>query len=135
MTARARIDSQRYADLLATVLPKVIETEEENERMLKVVEHLLEKGDERTPEEKALTRLLVLLIEAFEEEHYELSAATPAEVLKHLMQARELQPSDLWDLFGSKGLTSDVLSGKREISKGKARLLGEFFHVPYTLFL
>jgi len=37
--------------------------------------------------------------------------------------------------FGSKGITSEVLNGKRGISKEMARKLGEIFHVPPAVFI
>jgi hypothetical protein len=49
-------------------LPKVITTEEENERALAVVESLMEKGERNmTPEEDALLELLTGLIHDFED--------------------------------------------------------------------
>jgi HTH-type transcriptional regulator/antitoxin HigA len=51
------------------------------------------------------------------------------------MEQRDLRPRDLWDTFGSKGITSEVLSGKRGISIAMARKLANFFHVGTELFL
>jgi len=137
MTApNTAIDRRKYARLLAKTVPAVIETEEQNERMLREVERLIDKGEDRlSPEEKALFKLMVKLIEDFEEQHYQLNAATPLTILKELMTARGLQPKDLWDVFGSKSLTSEVLNGNREISKSKAKALAEFFHVSAELFI
>ena len=44
--AARKIDPKRYKRLLSQTMPVVIETEEENERMLAVVEKLMEKGEE-----------------------------------------------------------------------------------------
>lgn len=117
------------------MMPVAIETEEENERMLAVVEKLMDKGEDISAEEEALLRLLVTLIQDFEEKYYHPQDATPLEVLHHLMEARELKPRDLWELFGSKGITSEVLNGKRSISKTQARKLADFFHVSADLFI
>lgn len=88
-----------------------------------------------TPEEEKLLDLMVELIEKFEEEHYPIGPSTPLRMLKHVMEARDLKPKDLWPVFGSKGLTSDVLSGTRQISKAKAKALAEFFKVSVELFV
>jgi len=86
--------------------------------MLREVERLIDKGHNNlSPEEKALFKLMTRLIEDFEEQHYQLNAATPVTILKELMAARNLQPKDLWEVFGSKSLTSEVLNGNRDISK------------------
>ena len=116
-------------------MPVVIETEEENARMLAIVEKLMQKGEELSAEEEKLLKLLVRLIEDFEERFYRPSEATPLEVLNHLMEARGVKQSQLWEVFGSKGIASEVLNGKRGISKTHARALANYFHVPAELFI
>src|SRR5262245_15821715 len=116
-------------------MPVVIETEEENARMLAAVEKLMEKGEAQSPEEEKILKLLVRLIEDFEQRYYKPEEAEPLEVLHHLMDARGVKQTNLWELFGSKGIASEVLNGKRGISKTQARALANFFHVPADLFL
>jgi HTH-type transcriptional regulator/antitoxin HigA len=131
--AKPKIDSGLYGRLLAKALPSVIETEKENERLLAEVDKLMDK--DLTPEEARLFDLMVKLIEDFEERRYSFEATTPRDILKHFMEVRHVKPRDLWDIFGSKGTTSMVLSGKRTISKTQARSLAKFFNVPADLFL
>lgn len=127
-------DKNAYGSLLAEVQPKIIMSEEENERALEAVEKLMACKN-RTLEQNALLELLVILIEKFEDEHYQLNASTPYSILLHLMEARDLKQSDLVGILGSKGVTSEVINGKRSISKAQAKALGEFFHVSPALFL
>ena len=128
------LDPESYGKLLAEALPQVIETEEENERLLALVDNLMAKGDNLSPEEDKLFDLLVTLIEKFEDEHYQLNASTSHSLLQHLMEARDLKQSDLVSILGSKGVTSEVINGKRNINKAQAKALGEFFHVSPDLF-
>src|SRR4030088_3236418 len=107
------INPQKYGRLLARVRPAVIRTEEENNRILTLVEQLMAKGDNLTPEEGELLRLLGKLIADFEEEFYHLEDAEPHEVLKELMDARGLKQADVGLLLGSKGRVSEVINGKR----------------------
>ncbi len=130
-----RIDPSRYKRLLSRTMPVVIETEEENDRMLAIVEKLMDKGENLSPEEEKLLKLLAKLIEDFEEEYYNPGEASPLEVLQHLMESRELKQTHLWEVFGSKGIASEVLNGKRGISKSHARALANYFHVPADLFI
>jgi HTH-type transcriptional regulator/antitoxin HigA len=116
-------------------MPIPIETEEDNERMLAVAGRLMEKGENLSAEEEALLRLLATLIEDFETKFYRPEDAAPLEVLRHLMEGRGLRQSDMWELFGSKGVASEVLNGKRGISKTQAKKLAEYFHVPVSLFI
>jgi HTH-type transcriptional regulator/antitoxin HigA len=130
-----QFNSQQYARLLTEVMPIPVETEEDNERMLAAVGQLMGKGENLSVEEEALLRLLATLIQDFETKFYQPEDATPLEVLRHLMEERDLKQSDLWELFGSKGIASEVLNGKRSISKTHAKKLAEYFHVPASLFI
>ena len=130
-----KIDPVRYRRLLSRTMPVVIETEEENERMLSIVEKLMSKGENVSAEEEKLLKLLARLIEDFEQRYYQPPEAAPLEILHHLMEARGIKQSQLWELFGSKGIASEVLSGKRGISKTHARALANYFHVPADLFV
>lgn len=133
--AVAEINPQKYGGLLAKALPIRIKTEEENDRMLGEAQKLMDKGEQRSPEEDALLDLIVHLIQEFEKSFYHLGEATPHEVLRELMAARGVKQSDLWKLFGSKGVASEVVNGKRGISKAQAKALAEFFHVSPELFI
>ncbi len=139
MTAIAKtrkLTTQRYAELLAAVLPKPIETGAENERALAVVNQLMTKGEKKlTAEERWLLRLLVCLIEDFEEKAYPISTAEPLAVLKTLMADHELKQSDFALVFGGRSRISDVLAGKRDISKAQAKALAERFNVPADVFI
>jgi HTH-type transcriptional regulator/antitoxin HigA len=132
----AVLDEKRYGRLLSKTLPKVIETKAENERMLGVVESLLQKGEDAlTPEEDALLELLTGLIHDFESKAYPIPRSDPHEIVAYLLEARGLQPSDLWPVLGSKSRVSEILSGKRSISKEQAKRLAEFFRVGVELFI
>jgi HTH-type transcriptional regulator/antitoxin HigA len=130
-----KIDPIRYKRLLARTMPVVIESEKENERMLAIVETLMNKGEDLTPEEEKLLKLLVMLIKDFEETYYKPREATALEVLQHLMESRGVKQTNLWEVFGSKGIASEVLNGKRGISKAQAKALADFFRVPADLFI
>lgn len=129
------IDPARYRRLLSRAMPVVIETEDENARMLAIVERLMKKGEKLSAEEEKLLKLLARLIEDFEQRFYAPREAAPLEVLRHLMEARGIKQSQLWEVFGSKGIASEVLNGKRGISKTHARALANYFHVPADLFV
>ncbi|MBF2028561.1 MAG: transcriptional regulator [Oscillatoriales cyanobacterium C42_A2020_001] len=127
-------DKDSYTKLLVEFQPRVITTENEYERALEIVQQLM-ANKERTPEQTALMKLLVLLIENYEEEHYPMPTVLPHEMVQHLMEARGLRQADLIEILGSKGVVSEVVRGKRKISKAQAKSLGEFFHVSPALFI
>src|SRR5687768_13135618 len=97
--ASRKIDPVRYRRLLSRAMPVVIETEEENAKMLSLVEKLMHKGENLSVEEEKLLKLLARLIEDFEQRYYRSRNATPLEVLHHLMEERGIKQSQLWELF------------------------------------
>jgi len=131
----AAINKARYGDLLQETLPRPIRTEAENERYLRVVEHLMSLGKRITREQRELLDLLVLLIERFEAERYALSPASPVEALRELMQQRGMKLADLAALIGSKGVASEILNGKRALSKANIKRLAGYFGVSPEVFL
>jgi HTH-type transcriptional regulator / antitoxin HigA len=135
MSVSAEItDREEYAQLLGDALPHVIHTEAENERCTAVLENLLRKKN-RTAEEKRLAELLTLLIEQYEEQGYGLArAAGNIDILRHLMDANGLRQVDLLGVFGTASVVSEVLSGKRELSKAHITKLSDRFHVSPALF-
>jgi len=135
MAGVARINEVAYGKLLARTLPRVIETKQENERMVAELEKLDTRGRPLTAEEEKLAQLMTVLIQQFEETHYPLGHAKPVEALSVLMEDRKLRQRDLIPVLGASSVISDILKGKRSISKTHARKLAEFFHVPVSLFI
>jgi HTH-type transcriptional regulator/antitoxin HigA len=128
------LDEKTYGQLLGRTLPHVIRTDEEYERLAGELLRLDERED-TSPEEKELAELLTVLIDEYEERRYPIRKASPQQTLQHLMEARNLTQKDLWKMFGSKGITSEVFHGKRSISKTQAKKLAAFFHVGVELFI
>ncbi len=135
------ISRENYLDLLDRdrIIPKIIETNEEYEHFLAIVERLMSRKITRTPEEDVLFRLLVKLIVDYEEETYNLkewSKTSPHELLQHLMDARGMKQVDLVGVLSpSKGLVSSIVNGKRAISKAQAKKLGEIFNISASVFI
>lgn len=69
-------DKTAYSNLLSQYTPQVIENEEEYDRALAIAEKLTFVKN-RTPEEKALHKLFVTLIETYETENYPMEKSAP----------------------------------------------------------
>ena len=95
----------------------------------------LDEREDRAPEEDALAEVVTLLIEDYEEKHYPLPRVSSHESLKALMEERGLKHKDIWPVLGNKGAATEILSGRRSISKAQAKRLAEFFRVPVDLFI
>jgi HTH-type transcriptional regulator / antitoxin HigA len=133
MTALA-VNSPEYAALLARILPRVIHSEEENEHFIKVLEEMERRSDKWSAAEARLAELLTLVIEEFEEDNYQLKAATPIEVLQELMAANKLRQKDLVDIFGATSTVSAVLNGKRDMTREHIKKLTKRFHISPEVF-
>ena len=123
-----------YARLLSSTLPSIIHSEAQNEKYLEQVAALLGREETLTNAEREFARLLTLLIEDFEEKNYALPKASPLEVIVFLMDQHGLKQKDLTEVFGTRSITSEVLSGKRDLNKEQIRRLSARFHVSPELF-
>jgi HTH-type transcriptional regulator / antitoxin HigA len=131
----SRINKEAYGRLLAETLPEVIETEAQNRRMNAIADRLQRKWD-RSPEEDRLLKLIATLCMNSEEKYYNVQeGVTPAGILADLMSERGLKQADLLPVFGSRSVVSEVLAGKRGITKTQAKSLAQFFKLPVELFL
>lgn len=134
-------NKKNYLKLLeqTQIIPKIIETEAEYEEYLAVTENLIAKKENRTTEETTLFRLLVKLIEDYEEQSYSLadwSPLLPHEILQHLLESSRTKQADLVGVISSsKGLISALVNGRRAISKEQAKKLGIYFKVSPGLFI
>lgn len=121
---------------MSNATPVAIETEEEYDRMVAAVEHLMDKGAERlSPEESALLETMAILIQAYDDRQYRLPPVAPNEMLAYLMEASGRTAKDLLPVFGTRGRVSEVLRGKRSISKDQAKKLAALFKVTADLFI
>ncbi|MEG4145768.1 transcriptional regulator [Microcoleus sp. Pol12B5] len=127
-------DGATYSNLLAEIAPRAIETEEEYDRLLAVAERLT-FAKNLTPEEKVLYKLLVTLIEVYETENYPIEKSEPHEILQHIMESSGTRQADLVGIIGSSGVVSEVVNGKRAISKAQAKALGDYFKISPSLFI
>ena len=133
------VDFKKYSKLLTSVLPMPIKSDVELERTLVEFEKLLDKSLEKglSPEEDRMFDLLTDLIEKYEGEHYRIDTddITPLEVLKFLMEQNDLAQKDMLEFLGSKSIVSEVLAGKRSLSKVQIKKLAERFCVSTDLFI
>jgi HTH-type transcriptional regulator/antitoxin HigA len=128
MSAAAHVPD--YASVVAKHPPKIIQTEAENDYYTSILHELDERFDGLTEAERDYAELLTLLIEDFESKHYALPKASPIEVIRFIMDQHSLKQKDLLDIFGNASVTSEVLGGKRELSKEHIRRLCDRFAIP-----
>ena len=134
MNTTMEMTDSTYGQLLAQALPRPIHSKSEHDRLTQLL-LTLDERDDLSPEEEALAEVLTLLIEDYEEKQYPLPSVSPGESLRSLMEDRGLKHKDIWPVLGNKGTATEVLNGRRSISKAQAKRLSEFLRVPVDLFL
>ena len=136
MSATLTVDPKKYARLANRIVVRAIETEQEYDRMVAAVEHLMDKGEDRlSPEESALLETMAILVQAYDDRKHPLASVAPNEMLAYLMETSGRDAKDLLPVFGTRGRVSEVLSGKRSISKEQAKKLASVFKVTVDLFI
>ena len=136
MSATLTVDPEKYARLANRIVFKAIETEEEYDRMVAAVEQLMDKGEAHlSPEESALLETMAILVQAYDDRYHPLPVLAPSEMLAYLMETSGRTAKDLLPVFGTRGRVSEVLNGKRSISKEQAKKLAPVFKVAVDLFI
>jgi HTH-type transcriptional regulator/antitoxin HigA len=112
---------------------KILKTEDDYN---KASERLMEifNAEPNSPKADELA-LLTLLIEDYDNKHYQLPKIDVLEIIKEKMQEQGLKNKDLEPVIGSKGYVSAILSGKRELTLKIATRLKDYFKLPAELFL
>ncbi len=128
--------------LLAAWLPfrdaigfSTIRTAKDFARANKILDQLLDivGNDESHP----LADVLYYIgnqIEVYEDEHFPIPDAKPADVLRFMMEQHGLKQSDLSDCMPPSRV-SEILNGRREISKRQAKKLAKRFKVSIDVFI
>jgi Predicted transcription regulator containing HTH domain len=123
--------SEKYA--LEFSSPTPITSGRQHEEYLSVLDKLASKGNP-TREEEKYAKVLVTLIEAYEEEQSSIPDAPPVDVLRTLMEANNLRQKDLVPIFGSESIVSEVLHKKRDLNRAHIEKLSKRFHVSPAVF-
>ncbi len=127
-------NSKKYSELLSDTLPGVIDSLAEYERIEEIFNNLFKEN--RSPEEDKLFNLLANLLEDYERRALPpFEKSSPLETLKFLMAEKHLRQADLADIFGTQSVVSEVLGGKREITKNQAKALAQKFSLRIEAFV
>jgi HTH-type transcriptional regulator / antitoxin HigA len=125
--------ASEYGSLLHQARPHVIHSEEEHLDFVKTLASLAAKS-EVTEAEVKLIELLTVLIEVYESQVCPVPDADPRNMIRHLMDVNGLRQKDLVDVFGTESIVSDVLSGRRDLTKDHIKRLSERFSVSPAVF-
>jgi HTH-type transcriptional regulator/antitoxin HigA len=125
---------QAWSGLQHQVFLRPIRSEDDYSRMVALIDSLVDiVGDNEEHPLFDLYDLALELIGNWEREHVQLPNVAPREVLRFLLEEHNMKQSDLSDI-ASASLISDILAGRREISKRLSKALAERFHVDASAF-
>ncbi len=112
-----------------------LRTEEEYNRAVKLLDHLIDKVSERPNATlDSLIDILGTLIEAYEDKHVPEPVGDPVSSLRYFMEEHNLRQSDLAEI-GSRRVVSEILNGKRDLDIAQIRALSKRFNVSPAVFI
>ena len=122
-----------YLELVQAFPLASIKSDEHLEAAQAVMDQLLAKGELDDGEEMYLDALSDL-VGAYEDEHHAIAPASDADMLRHLMEAKEVTQTQLSRETGiAKSTISEVLAGKKAFSRQMIRKFADYFRVDVSV--
>lgn len=125
--------TDKYLELLKQYPPRPIDNEEDLEMMQEVINRLLDKP-QLTAEEREYLNVLGALIYEYEENQEPIPDIYGLELLKFILEERNLQKQDLLSIFESKSTLDDILDGQQELTPIYIQKLANFLNISPDLF-
>ena len=138
MTAKTKFglkgkDRDSYLELVLAFPLAVIKSEEHLEAAQEVLDRLLAKSKLDDGEEMYLDALSDL-VASYEDDHHAIAPASDADMLRHLMEAKGVTQGQVSQSTGiAKSSISEVLAGKRKLSRRMIRELAGYFRVDVSI--
>jgi HTH-type transcriptional regulator / antitoxin HigA len=123
----------RYLELVQAFPLVSIKSQQHFEAAREVMDRLLAQGELEGGEELYLDALSDL-VAAYEDQHYPIAPASDADMLRHLMEAKDVTQAMLSRETGlAKSTLSEVLAGKKPFSRQMIRRLADYFNVDVSI--
>jgi HTH-type transcriptional regulator/antitoxin HigA len=114
---------------------KPIKTDSDYEAMLEWVDEQLDIKPALDSAKGNTLQIALLLIKAYEDEHYQIPAPDPIEAIKIKMDEKGLKSKDLVDWVGSKSYVSALLNRKKPLTLKLAKIFHEKLGIPAQVLL
>jgi HTH-type transcriptional regulator/antitoxin HigA len=134
---KRRRNDNRYLKLVRQFPLRPIRTKRDYAKATTVMEELAVRGeDDLDQDELDYLDVLTDLVEAYDNELApEPEDGTPLDRLKHLLEESGKSTADLGRLLSNSGLASQIMLGRRELSKNHIRILSRHFKLDADYFL
>jgi len=114
---------------------KPIKNENDYDVALERVDALMEIDPELGTELSDELEILVMLIEKYEEKHWQIAEPEPVAAIKVRMEQMHLKQKDLIPYIGNKSKVSEVLNGKIGLSLSMISKLASGLHIPLEVLI
>ena len=112
---------------MKTIEVPIIKDESDLDKVLARVEALIDSGDDAHATE---IRILSMVIQAYEDEHFPIGDSSPVRIIKFFMEQNGYTNNDLARVLGAHSRASEVISGKRSLSVRMIRALPTAWRIP-----
>lgn len=130
--------TKEYKDLIERFPLMPIKSESHLDKAHSIAQSLMLRKEPLSSDEKGYLEVLLDEIEKYERKNHnlQLEAMPPHKLLQSFMKDHNLKQIDLQPILGtSSGVTSELVSGKRELTKEHCVKLGQYFKVTPAAFL
>lgn len=129
----------KYIELLVKYPPRPITSKEEEEKLLSIIDNLIDHHYPLTEEEKDYIELLGILLSHYETEFEDTTIPDIHDIalLKELMEMDGITKEDLLQVFGygSQNTIDSILNEEIELSVNDIIKLSKLFKIPVGAFL
>lgn len=126
-------DRDSYLELVLAFPLASIKSDDHLDAAQEVMDRLLAKGKLDHGEEMYLDALSDL-VAAFEDEQHAIELASDADMLRHLLEAKDITQIQLSRDTGiAKSTISEILAGKKQFSRQIIRKLADYFKVDVSV--
>ncbi len=128
-------DGDLYFELVRSFPLRPLRSEDELDRAMKIMDELLSRGDLDSDRQDYLD-VLSDLVERYEDKVHSIPAATDAQVLQHLIEARGVRQVELAQATSiAESTISAVLSGARKLTREQIERLAAHFGISPAAFM
>lgn len=113
----------------------ILENKKQYEAALKRIDELMDANPGVKTDAGREMKLLLYLVEKYEEEHYPIGLPDPIEAIKTRLEELALEPKDLVAAIGDKGTVSKVLNRRIPLSLRMIRNLSEKLQIPVDVLI
>jgi HTH-type transcriptional regulator / antitoxin HigA len=133
-TSQAGADRDSYLELVKKLPLRRLRNDEELDKAVEMLDSLIVRGDLDAGERDYLD-VLTDIIERYEAHYHPMPAVSDDAMLRHLIEAKGVTQAQLATDTGiAESTVSEVLAGKRGLTRKHIGILASYFHVSPTVF-